>query len=49
VTLPGDGTYTIRVDVESPAFARHDRTNGDRYGDDVHVTFENVDLKTGRS
>jgi|AntRauTorcE11898_2_1112593.scaffolds.fasta_scaffold00035_5 hypothetical protein len=49
VALPGDGTYTIRVDVEPPGFARRDRTNGDRYADDVQVTFEDVGLETGQS
>lgn len=49
VTLPGDGTYTIRVDVEPPRFGRHDRTNGQLYDEPVQVTFEDVELRTGQS
>lgn len=49
MTIPGDGAYTVRVDVEPPGFARHDRTNGDRYTDGVQMTFEDVRPETGRS
>ncbi|NIP77668.1 MAG: hypothetical protein GWM90_00075, partial [Gemmatimonadetes bacterium] len=39
-TIPGDGTYTLRVRIEPPAFMRHDETNGRRYADPVQVEFE---------
>lgn len=46
--VPGDGTYTIEVRVEPPEFVRHDEVNGDRYGGAADVTFEDVDVETGR-
>ncbi|UPV99619.1 iron transporter [Halorussus gelatinilyticus] len=46
--VPGDGTYTIDVRVEPPEFKRHDEQNGDRYGETVAVTFEDVDVETGQ-
>ena len=46
--VPGDGTYTVRVTVEPPTFPRHDEANGDRYAEPVDVTFEDVDVETGR-
>lgn len=49
IHIPGDGTYDIKITVESPTFRRHDRENGDRYGEDVTVLFEDVDVKTGQS
>ncbi|MDG5776588.1 iron transporter [Haloarculaceae archaeon H-GB2-1] len=48
VTVPGDGTYTLTVTVDPPTFPRHDRTNGDRYDERVSVTFDDVDVETGR-
>lgn len=46
--VPGDGAYTMRVHIEPPVFMRHDKTNGLRYQYPVDVTFENVQVKTGR-
>lgn len=46
--VPGDGRYTLDVSIEAPEFGRHDKENGLRYADDVEVTFENVDIKTGQ-
>jgi hypothetical protein len=46
--LPGDGTYDVAVRVDPPTFGRHDETNGDRYGETVEVTFEDVEIETGR-
>ncbi|WP_135851386.1 iron transporter [Halorussus salinus] len=46
--VPGDGTYTIDLRVEPPMFERHDEQNGDRYGESVAVTFEDVDVETGQ-
>lgn len=48
LSIPGDGTYTIRVHVDPPIFHRHDETNGDRYGESVDIEFEDVDIETGR-
>lgn len=48
ITLPDDGEYTIRVQVDPPTFHRHDETNGRRYADGAAVTFEAVDVETGQ-
>jgi len=47
--LPGDGTYEIEIEVDAPTFPRHDEQNGDRFTEPVAVTFEDVDIETGRS
>lgn len=46
--IPGDGEYTLKVEVEAPSFGRHDQKNGKRFAEDVEVTFKNVKLETGR-
>lgn len=46
--VPGDGRYTLDVSIEAPDFGRHDKENGRRYADDVEVTFEKVQIKTGQ-
>jgi hypothetical protein len=46
--LPGDGTYTLKVEIDVPDFPRHDKKNGKRYAEPVEVTFENVHIKTGQ-
>lgn len=46
--LPGDGNYTVVVDIEPAAFRRHDRTNGDRYTEPVEVRVEGLPFATGR-
>lgn len=46
VTLPGDGTYDIRIHVDAPTFERHDRENGNRYTHPVEAVFENVTVTT---
>jgi hypothetical protein len=48
LTLPGDGIYTVRVDVAVPTFHRHDKVNGKRYAKPVSVTFRNFAIKTGK-
>lgn len=48
VEVPGDGTYDMHVTVEPPEFHRHDEQNGDRYGETVEVTFEDIDVETGQ-
>ncbi|PSP65344.1 hypothetical protein BRC79_08790 [Halobacteriales archaeon QH_8_67_27] len=47
--LPTDDTYSLEVRVEPSTFRRHDEENGDRYGETVTVTFDDVDVKTGQS
>ena len=49
LTVPGDGTYDVRVQIEPAGFGRHDRENGDRYDEAVEVQFEDVDVKCGQS
>lgn len=49
LTVPGDGAYDVSVEVEPAAFGRHDRENGDRYGEPVEVVFEDVDVECGQS
>lgn len=46
--LPSSGRYTIRIEVQPPEFHRHDRKNGDRFGESVTVEFEGVDIQTGQ-
>ena len=46
--LPGDGQYTLRVEVDAPTFARHDKVNGKRYAEAVTAEFRHVQIKTGR-
>lgn len=46
--LPGEGTYTITVEVDPAEFPRHDEQNGNRFETSAEATFENVQLKTGR-
>lgn len=46
-TIPGDGSYTLRVRIEPPTFMRHDEENGRRYAEEVRVEFPDVWLETG--
>ena len=46
--VPGDGEYTLKVNIQAPEFPRHDEKNGERYADDVNVEFEGVQIKTGQ-
>lgn len=48
VEVPGDGTYDLTVTVAAPTFMRHDEENGDRYVENVEVTFEDVEIETGQ-
>lgn len=48
LTVPGDGTYDVRVRVEPATFPRHDEVNGDRFAEAVEVLFEDVDVKCGQ-
>lgn len=48
LAVPGDGSYTVTVDVEPASFPRHDRTNGDRYAEPVEVRFEELEFSTGQ-
>lgn len=46
--VPGSGRYTLHIRIEPPTFMRHDEVNGQRYADTVAVTFEDVQIETGR-
>ena len=46
-TVPGDGRYPLRVDIEPPNYPRHDRINGERYTQPVTVEFPSVKFETG--
>jgi uncharacterized protein involved in high-affinity Fe2+ transport len=46
--IPGDGEYTLRVHIEPPQWARHDKKNGKRYADPVDVEFTGLQVKTGQ-
>ncbi|MDS0283350.1 iron transporter [Haloarcula onubensis] len=46
--VPESGTYDLHVTIEPPEFHRHDETNGDRYGETVEVTFEEIAVETGQ-
>lgn len=47
-TLPGDGVYTIHISIDAPTFMRHDKQNGRRYTEPVHIEFKNVQIETGQ-
>ena len=47
--IPGEGTYTITVEVDPATFPRHDEQNGNRFDEPVEVRFEDVQIKTGRN
>ncbi|RJP77018.1 MAG: hypothetical protein C4524_09015 [Candidatus Zixiibacteriota bacterium] len=47
-TVPGDGSYMLRVRIEPPTFSRHDKLNGKRYAEAVEVVFHNVEIKAGK-
>ncbi|MGA7973076.1 MAG: iron transporter, partial [Pseudolabrys sp.] len=46
--VPSDGTYSLRVRFPAPQFHRHDKVNGKRFAQGADITFEDVELKTGR-
>lgn len=48
VEIPEGGTYDVHVEIEPPTFHRHDHQNGDRYGETVEVTFDDVDIEAGQ-
>lgn len=45
--VPGDGAYTITVEIAPPRFMRHDKVNGKRYADPVTTIFRDFQVKTG--
>lgn len=47
-TVPGSGTYRLRVRFDAPDFARHDEKNGRRFLQGAEVTFVNVEVKAGQ-
>jgi hypothetical protein len=48
IKVPGEGKYDVKVRIAPPRFARHDRTNGNRYADPVEVEFSGIDVETGQ-
>lgn len=46
--VPGDGEYTLRINVDAPDFMRHDKINGRRYANAVMVEFNGVRIETGQ-
>lgn len=46
--VPGDGRYTLQLRIDPPTFMRHDKVNGERYAETAEVTFEGVQVKTGK-
>ena len=47
VSVPVDGTYSLRVRVEPPQFMRHDEVNGKRFTEVAEVTFDDVQVERG--
>jgi len=47
LTIPGDGTYDITIEIAPATFPRHDEQNGDRFAETVVVEFDDVDVQAG--
>lgn len=47
-TVPGSGTYALRVSFDAPDFPRHDQKNGRRFLEGCTVTFDNVKIQAGQ-
>ncbi len=47
-TVPGDGSYNLKIRIEPPEFPRHDKKNGKRFLEPVEVEFDSIQIKTGR-
>ncbi|MFD1586714.1 iron transporter [Halorientalis brevis] len=46
--LPGAGTYEITIELDPPAFPRHDEQNGERFDEPIEAHFQNVEIEPGR-
>jgi uncharacterized protein involved in high-affinity Fe2+ transport len=46
--VPGEGPYTVRVQIQAPTFMRHDPVNGRRYAEPVQAVFEDRRFTPGR-
>jgi hypothetical protein len=46
--VPGEGPYTVIVEIEPPWWMRHDPVNGARYAEAVEVAFKDVSFTPGR-
>jgi uncharacterized protein involved in high-affinity Fe2+ transport len=44
--VPADGDYRLEVDIKAATFPRHDKENGRRFEQDVHVEFPVVKIET---
>lgn len=47
-TVPGSGTYRLRVQFDAPDFMRHDEKNGRRFLKGCEVVFEGVKVEAGQ-
>jgi len=48
IKVPGDGKYTVRVEIDPPTFMRHDEINGKRFAEKVTVEFPDFEITTGK-
>ncbi|MGY1665774.1 hypothetical protein [Geodermatophilus sp. SYSU D00696] len=46
--LPGEGPYTVLVEIDPPTWLRHDPVNGRRFATPVDVVFDGVTVQPGR-
>ncbi len=48
VRVPGEGPYTVLIEITPPSWMRHDPINGKRYQSAVDVVFDDVSFEPGR-
>ncbi len=48
VRVPSQGTYGLRVMIDTPVFPRHDKVNGRRYAEPVVAEFSGITISPGR-
>jgi len=48
VRVPGEGPYTVLVEIAPPSWMRHDPVNGKRYESAIDVVFDDVSFEPGR-
>ncbi len=48
VLLPGNGRYTVRVEIDPPQFHRHDPYNGDRFTQPTVAEFDDLTIQPGK-
>jgi hypothetical protein len=47
--IPEEGDYRMEIHIKAPDFPRHDEKNGNRYDQDVDVTFSPVKIEASQS